>query len=111
MRVLIPKALIPKARLQIRKTGLPLAHTALVAAPLLKLQLWLAISTCITSLLIHACTSTLPLLLKPKCILSNQNLGLVIKITKLVTAVGAAGDQDFQPVGTMPVKNPKISFF
>ena len=53
----------------------------------------------------------LTLLLKPKCILSNQNLGLVVKISKLVTAVGAAGDQDFQPVGTMPVKNPKISFF
>ena len=49
MRVLIPKALIPKARLQIRKTGLQLAHTTLVATPLLKLQFWLAINTCITS--------------------------------------------------------------
>ena len=47
-------------------------------------------------------------LLKPRCILSNQNLGLVVKISKLVTAVGAAGYQDFQPVGTIPVKNPKI---
>ena len=31
MRVLIPKALIPKSRLHIRKTELPLAHTTLVA--------------------------------------------------------------------------------